>query len=424
MKLVIFEVESWERETFRDLGDGHEVVYVDKPLGSDNAGDYADADVISTFIYSDLGGRVLSQFNALKFIATRSTGFDHIDLDLCGERGIKVSNVPTYGDNTVAEHVFALLLAISHNMIEAVDRTRKGDFSQRGLQGFDLDGRTMGIVGTGNIGRHAIRIAKGFGMDVLAYDIAPDEAFAAEIGFDYVPLEELLRRSDVVSLHVPANPSTRHMISEEQFAAMKHGAVLINTARGPIVNVRALLRALSDGRVAAAGLDVLPEEPTIREEAELLRSFFTERPHHAPQRLQHQRGRAAHPRHDPRQYSRVHRRQPAEPGQPVVSHQERSLEYGCLTARLVIPAKAGIQRLCRSHGPPPPAFAGAGFAGVTDKVWIDLAIIFGQARRCRSPRGEVRVGDTDAHGQSHHRSRDDHRTRGDDAEDALRRPAA
>jgi D-lactate dehydrogenase len=274
MKIVVFEIEPWEYQGFEDLRSEHEVVFEERPLRAEMVERYADADVISAFIYSRLNRDLLEQFADLKLIATRSTGFDHIDLDFCRERGVAVANVPTYGDNTVAEHVFALLLAISHKMVDAVDRTRRGDFSMKGLEGFDLEGRTMGIVGTGNIGRHTARIARGFGMEVLAYDVQPDREAAASIGFAYVNLHELLRRSDVVSLHVPGNAHTRHLLSTKEFEQMKHGAVLINTARGPVVDIRALLRALADGRLAAAGLDVLPEEPAIREEAELLRQFF------------------------------------------------------------------------------------------------------------------------------------------------------
>jgi D-lactate dehydrogenase len=186
-----------------------------------------------------------------------------------------VAHVPTYGDHTVAEHVFALLLAISHNLVEAVDRTRRGDFSLEGLDGFDLKGRTMGVIGTGRIGQHTATIARGFGMDVLAFDVEPRESVAGEIGFTYVGMEELLSRSDVVSLHVPGNDKTRNLISTEQFDAMTAGAVLINTARGSVIDTRAMLRALSDGKLRAVGLDVLAEEPAVREEAELLRSYLT-----------------------------------------------------------------------------------------------------------------------------------------------------
>lgn len=280
MKIAIFEVEPWERECFKDLDDQHEVIFDDRPLSAQTLAELgadapSDADVVSTFIYSDLGPDVLKRFSQLKLIATRSTGVDHIALDYCKEQNIQIANVPAYAENTVAEHVFALLLAISHRLIDAVDRTRRGDFSQDGLNGFDLYGKVMGIVGTGSIGLHTIRIAKGFGMEVLAFDIKPVETAAKELGFTYVPLSDLLRGSDVISLHVPGGKKTRDMISSDEFGLMKKGVVLINTARGSVVDTRALLHAISEGKVAAAGLDVLPEEPVVREEAELLRTAFS-----------------------------------------------------------------------------------------------------------------------------------------------------
>lgn len=280
MKIVIFEAEPWESKAFEGLAEVHEIIAEAKPLtpGTVEELDYeaiGDAEIVSTFIYSELGCEVLQRFPNLKLLATRSTGFEHIDLDYCKENGIQVTNVPTYGENTVAEHVFALLLAISHHLIEAVDRTRRGDFSQQGLRGFDLQGKTMGIVGAGNIGRYAARLAKGFGMQVLAFDVEPDQDAARDIGFDYVEMTELLHRADVVSLHVPGTKKTRNMISDDEFKLMKDGVVLINTARGAVVDSRALLHALSLGKVAAVGLDVLPEEPILREEAELLRSAYS-----------------------------------------------------------------------------------------------------------------------------------------------------
>lgn len=185
-----------------------------------------------------------------------------------------VCNVPFYGECTVAEHVFGLLLTISHNLTKAINRTRRGDFTMQGLRGFDLLGKTIGIVGTGRIGQCVIRIAKGFGMDILAYDVNPQEDFAFTMGFRYVDLNKLLSRSDIITLHVPAIKETYHLISHKEFAVMKKGVVLINTARGCIIDTHALLNALAEGKVAAVGLDVLPEEPVIREEAELLRSVF------------------------------------------------------------------------------------------------------------------------------------------------------
>ncbi len=199
---------------------------------------------------------------------------DHIDGSYCRQNGITVSNVPAYANRTVAEHVFALLLAISHKVPEAVERTRKGVFTQVGLQGFDLDGKTLGVIGTGSIGKAVIEIARGFRMEVIAYDIKPDEKAASLLGYHYATMDELLASADIISLHVPGNRRTRHLISTAALSQMKMGAVLINTSRGQVVDIQALLHALVTRKIAAAGLDVLPEEPTIREESELLRSIF------------------------------------------------------------------------------------------------------------------------------------------------------
>ena len=277
MKIVIFETEPREAFAFDALKRGHELVLTEKPLRADIAAQFADAAIVSTFIYSKLGRDVLEKLPALKLIATRSTGYDHIDAGYCAAHGIAVSNVPTYGENTVAEHVFALLLAISHRLRDAIERARSGHFTPDGLEGFDLQGKTIGVVGTGNIGRHVIRIARGFGMKVLAFDVKPQPKLAAEFGFTYATMDELLAGSDVVTLHVPALPQTEHLIDERAIARMKNGAILINTARGSIVDARALIEALRSGKLSAAGLDVLPDEPLIREEAELICSIFCNR---------------------------------------------------------------------------------------------------------------------------------------------------
>jgi D-lactate dehydrogenase len=270
MDVVQFESKPRERAAFDRLDPTCQVSFIDSPLGPDNAAKFAHAHIISTFIYSDLSRAVLAKLADLKLIATRSTGVDHIDLAYCRERGIAVCNVPVYGENTVAEHVFALLLAISHRLPEAIARARSGRFSPEGLEGFDLKGKTIGVIGAGSIGRCVIRIAKGFGMKVLAFDTRPDAGFAAELDFDYLEFSEVLAAADVISLHVPALPGGRHLIDEAAFAKMKDGMILINTARGSLVDSRALIGALRSGKVAHAGLDVLAEEPMIREEAELV----------------------------------------------------------------------------------------------------------------------------------------------------------
>lgn len=277
MKIYVFDVENWEAGAFDRLHSEHEIAFTSESLRPENASRYADAEAVSTFIYSSLDQDVLAEMPKLELIASRSTGVDYIDTDRCRERGITVSNVPDYGRATVAEHVFALLLTISHRMEDAVQRTRRGDFNAGGLRGFDLRGKTLGVVGTGDIGRAVIAIARGFGLEVLAFDVKPDPHAAREQGFTYVALDELLARSHVITLHVPGNEKTRNMIASEQFERMREGVILINTARGSIVDHQALARALVEGKVAAAGLDVLPEEPVVREEAELLRSVYESR---------------------------------------------------------------------------------------------------------------------------------------------------
>jgi D-lactate dehydrogenase len=274
VKIVVFEVDEWEEEGFSSLQDEHEVELVDQKLTADNAVDYSDADIISTFIYSELDRRVLEQFDDLKLIATRSTGYDHIDTDYCQEQEIVVCNVPSYGKNVVAEHTFALLLTLSRKLVEAIDRTRRGNFTFRGLCGFDLRGKTLGVIGTGDIGQFVIRIAQGFDMQIIAYDVVQNDELLEKYDFDYVELDELLANADIVTLHVPATEKTHHMISYDEFGKMKDGVVLLNTARGSVVDTSALVQALDQGKVAAAGLDVLPEEPVIQEEAELLRSVY------------------------------------------------------------------------------------------------------------------------------------------------------
>jgi D-lactate dehydrogenase len=267
MNIAVFEAEDWERQAFARLEPGHRVRCVAESLDERNAADFSDAEVASPFVNSRLNASALSQFPKLKLIATRSAGYDHIDLERCGARGITVSNVPHYGDSTVAEHVFALLLAVARNLVDAVERTRHGRFTQVGLRGFELRDRVIGVIGTGHIGLRVIEIARGFGMKVIANDLQQDEAAATRLGFTYASLQQLLSDADVVTLHVPATSGTAGMISDREFSRMKRGAILINTARGHIVDVEAMVRALADGKLRAAGLDVLPQEPLLREEA-------------------------------------------------------------------------------------------------------------------------------------------------------------
>lgn len=280
MQIVFFETEGWESPLLQELKAVADVVLTPDKLGPDNARDYQNADIVSPFVHSRLDRTVLEQLPNLKYIATRSTGYDHIDLNYCAEASIAVSNVPVYGTNTVAEHAFALLLALAHHIPEATVRTRQGDFSTIGLRGFDLHGKTLGVVGTGNIGKRVAEIGRGFAMQILAFDIEPDADFAKQNQVSYVTMNELLAQSDCITLHVPGGDATRHMLADAEFAKMKQGAVVINTARGTVIDTQSLLRALADGTVAAAGLDVLPEDAAMKDQT-LARKLIAEPDSHS-----------------------------------------------------------------------------------------------------------------------------------------------
>ncbi len=234
-----------------------------------------NVDILSVFIYSQVTRAIIEKARKLKLVATCSTGYDHIDLAACRKRKIVVSNVPSYGENTVAEHTFALILALSRKVHQAYFRTIHGDFSFEGLQGFDLQGKTLGVVGTGHIGLHVIRIAKGFGMNVVAFDVNKNSFMAETLGFTYVPFDKLLSHSDIISLHAPYNPRTHHMINKENIKKIKHGALIINTARGGLVETEALVIALDKEILSGAGLDVLEGEELIKEERQILSKQFS-----------------------------------------------------------------------------------------------------------------------------------------------------
>jgi D-lactate dehydrogenase len=269
--IACYEVEPWEEAYLRErLGDLD--LRATSAIFSAETSDLAQgARILSPFIHSHVTGELIAGLPDLAFISTRSTGYDHVDLEACRARGIVVSNVPTYGENTVAEHTFGLILALSRKIHQAYVRTVRGDFSLAGLRGFDLKGRTLGVIGTGNIGLHVIRIARGFGMEVVAYDVREQHLIAEVLGFRYAPLDDVLRQANIVSLHVPYFPATHHLINRERLGLMKRGSLLINTARGGLVDTDALLWALDEGILAGAGLDVIEGEELIAEERQLLR---------------------------------------------------------------------------------------------------------------------------------------------------------
>ncbi len=272
-KITFFEVEDWEDQYIKDTFAGQEVGLTKDKLDVQTIEQYKDAEIISTFIYSTLSKDILSQMPNLKCIVTRSTGFDHIDMAYCKEKGIVVSNVPSYGVHTVAEQAFALMLALTRKIIPSIERTKRGDFSMEGLQGIDLCGKTLGVIGGGKIGTSVITIATGFGMHVVVYTRHDQPSDNPNVEYN-TDLNTVLSRSDIVTLHLPLTPETKHIINKDSLQHMKKGIYLINTARGGLVETEAILLGLEQGIFAGVGLDVLEDEHDIREEKELLSPEF------------------------------------------------------------------------------------------------------------------------------------------------------
>jgi D-lactate dehydrogenase len=248
---------------------GHEIVFLEDRLNESTVAMATGAQVVSVFVRSYLPATVLDQLPDLKLIATRSMGFDHIDVEHARSKGIAVSNVQTYASHPVAEFTYALMLSVIRKIYQGNSHLREGtDFDQHGLSGFNLFGKTLGIVGTGRIGKNVATIAKGFGMKVIAFDVFPDEKFATEVGLTYLPLNDVVSQADIVTVHTPYSKETHHLIDADKFSRMKKGVVFINDARGEIVDTHALVAALKDGTVWGAGLDVLEDERELREEAD------------------------------------------------------------------------------------------------------------------------------------------------------------
>jgi D-lactate dehydrogenase len=278
MKMAFYEVEQWQEEYLLKQLEGHELYFFKYCLSSPDVivDEVRDTDVLSTMGRGHHPNKAaLDRFPNLKFIALRCTGFDHVDLEECKRRNIPVSNVPAYGDNTVAEQGFCLLLALMRRFPQYNSMIAAEDFSV-GPIGFDLKGKTLGIVGAGRIGLYAIKIGRGFGMDVLAYDIIFNDFARETLGYEYVSLEELLKNSDVISLHAPYNKYTHHMINKDNIKLIKSGAVLVNTARGAIVELGALKQALEEGVLSGAALDVIEGEELLLKDRDQLSPEETE----------------------------------------------------------------------------------------------------------------------------------------------------
>ncbi len=271
MKIYFFGIEDWERlhieRKIREKGINGEIHFYKEPLDLTTVDKAEDADIVSVFIYSKLNKQVIDKMPSLKLIVTRSSGYDHIDVDYAKEKGIKVAHVPGYGNNTVAEYTFALILALARKFKPMIENITRGIFTRENMMGMDIMGKTIGIVGTGRIGSYVAKIAYGFGMKILAYDRSKNQELIEKYGVEYVGLEELLSRSDIVTVHLPYNRATHFLINRFNIKLMKLDAMLINTSRGEVVELEAIVEALKEGRLAGGvGLDTIETEITTEEE--------------------------------------------------------------------------------------------------------------------------------------------------------------
>jgi D-lactate dehydrogenase len=265
MKIRIFSTHPFEEEYIEHANEGkHQLFFTEKKLDEHNVEKAAGCEAIAVFVSDDVSAANLQRLKSLgvRYIALRSAGFNHLDLPASKELGIKAARVPAYSPNSVAEHAVTLMLALNRKIVEANRRVNHNDFSLDGLVGFDMKGKTVGIIGTGNIGRTAARILNGFGCKLLGYDKCEQDTMKA-LGMNYTDLGTLCRESDIITLHVPLNNETHYLINEDLFSIMKQGVMLINTGRGGLLNTREAIGALETGRIGSLGLDVYEHEKPL-----------------------------------------------------------------------------------------------------------------------------------------------------------------
>jgi len=260
MRVALFSAKRYDHQSF-DAAGAQGFTFIDARLDINTVAAAAGHEAICAFVNDRLDGPVLKGLAQLgvRLVLLRSAGFNHVDLAAAKQLGLVVARVPEYSPHAVAEHALALLLTLIRKIHRAHARVREGNFELDGLLGFDLFGKTVGVVGTGRIGRCVVTILQGFGCDVLAHDPTPN----SELSASYVPLDELLRRSRVVMLQCPLTTETRHLMNSERLALMPHGAVLVNTSRGAVVDTKAVIHALKTGRLGGLAIDVYEEEAAL-----------------------------------------------------------------------------------------------------------------------------------------------------------------
>lgn len=264
LRIAFYGTQPYDRKTFDKINEnfGFEIKYFLANVHHDNLILSKDCQAVCVFVNDNIDANTIAQFkeNGVKLIALRCAGFNNVDMEAAREAGIKVVRVPAYSPHAVAEYAVALMLSLNRKIQRASWRTRDGNFSLNGLLGFDMYGKTVGIIGTGKIAKVLIGILRGFGMNILAYDVYPDHAFAEAHGVKYVSLDELYASSDIISLHCPLTPETEYIINRESIAKMKKGVMIINTGRGLLINSEDLIEGLKTHQVGFAALDVYEEE--------------------------------------------------------------------------------------------------------------------------------------------------------------------
>ena len=261
--MALFDAKTYDMDFFNEANKkcGFSIKYFADILTCDNVLMARGVDVICAFVNDNINNRVIEALkkDGVKLIALRSAGYNNVDLK-AAHGNLHVVRVPAYSPAAVAEHAVALMLSLNRKTHKAYLRTRENNFSILGLIGFDMESKTAGVIGTGKIGKALIRILRGFGMKVLAYDLHPDEQFAADTGISYRSLDEIYKKSDVISLNCPLTSDTYHMINKKSISKMKSQVMIINTGRGKLIDTKALIEALKEKRIGSAGLDVYEEE--------------------------------------------------------------------------------------------------------------------------------------------------------------------
>ncbi|MCC5847135.1 MAG: 2-hydroxyacid dehydrogenase [Verrucomicrobia bacterium] len=263
MKTIVFSAESYERPFFERINAayGHDLGFIEAQLNADTVSLAKGIDCVCAFVNDRLNAEILEKLSegGTRLIALRSAGFNHVDLEAAERLGLQVVRVPAYSPHAVAEHAICLMMSLNRKVHRAYNRVREGNFQLHGLMGFDVHGKTVGIVGTGKIGECAATILKGFGCRLLGFDPYVNPACQA-LGMEYVDLKTLFAESDIISLHCPLTPDTKHLIDAEAIATMKDGVQILNTSRGAVVDTAAVIEALKKGKIGSVGLDVYEEE--------------------------------------------------------------------------------------------------------------------------------------------------------------------